>query len=268
MPRTPPVSGVRGIRASAGALVDFEDDHARRRLEPAAVLAPHRDRDRRDRRSGRGHRCGVCDLGEHAAHSPSGRVHAAARAPRARLRPRRGADVREPQLRQHPGPALHGGREDRRRVRRDRAGRFRQPRPRRHAGRGARLHGPDRPHHAATAARPGRDVPAREHAAVRHRASARERADAHHAGHQQRLRARLRRHLPRVAAPRTHRSRVPRRDGRVQPRDAAGVLDPRPPVRRLRPLVRRRPLADVLQPLVLPRVDLARVRREPHRRLV
>ena len=54
--------------------------------------------------------------------------------------------------------------------------------------------------------------------------------------------------------------------GRLLARAAAGAVDAGAGVRGVRRLVRRRAVADLLQPVVLPRVDLARLRHEQARR--
>ncbi len=89
-----------------------------------------------------------------------------------------------------------------------------------------------------------------------------QRPGGHEPPHHVRLRPGLRRELPARARCRADPRRVRARDGRLLARDAPGLLDPGEVLRRLRPLVLRRPVADLLQPLVPPREHLARVRHE------
>ncbi len=127
---------------------------------------------------------------------------------------------------------------------------------------------------------PGRGVPARQHADLRHGRPRHERG-ALRRGHERplqhsgprrgcddvRLRARL---LDQLHAPAQGHPAVRRGGGAdhgvVLAADAARALHAREELRRLRQLVLRGALPDVLQPLVLPCLDLARVRHQQGRR--
>ncbi len=197
------------------------------------------------------------------------------------IRPPRRAHGREPLVRQPPRLPLLVRRPARRReLRGARLRRLRQHLARRHRRRGPRLRGLDRRDHGPPEPRPGRGVPARQHADLRHRRSRHERGALRrvHDGPVQRAAPQRRRDdvgvRPRLldqlhAAPQGHaalRRRGSADHGLVLPADAARALHAREELRRLRQLVLRCAVADVLQPVVLPRLDVARIRHEQGRR--
>ena len=199
------------------------------------------------------------------------------------LRPRRRADGREPLVRQPARLALHAREPaDGPDVRRPRVRRLRERRAERRADRRPRVRGRHRRRHGPAQSRSGRGVSrtsTRSCSAPSDPPSNAHEPDRQHG----RRRSTRRRRAPRrrwtgsstttwnnVDAARSGRAAARSRSrpdhGGLLARAAARPVDPGARVRGVRRLVRRRAVADLLQPLVLPRVDLARLRDEQARR--
>ena len=270
-----------------GAAADAGHDRCRRDARRRAHLSARLPEDRGRRRGGcrrrRRHRRGGRRRDRPLRGIRRGRrlLRAAHGAPAGRIRPPRRADGREPLVRQPPRLPLLRRRPARRRdVRGTRLRRLQQHLARRVGRRRARLRGPDRRHHGPPQPRPGRGVPARQHADLRHGRPRHERG-ALRRGHERPLqhaaprrgcddvglRPRLldQLHAPSQGHPAVRRGGAADH-GVVLPADAARALHAREELRRLRQLVLRGALPDVLQPFVLPCLDVARVRHQQGRR--